>query len=233
MPSRNSRKRQHKSSRPNKIVVSTFIIAFAIIAGLGGVLLLTPSSDSASSGAGSPTSPVLPAPRPNTQEVAADASKQTPENGAQGQGPTIDTGTKPGMLATDFTLSTLDGSDASLSDFRGQVVLVNFWASWCGPCRIEFPAIKSVYEKHKDEGFTVVAVNLGEQRDTAAAFAEQFELPFTVMLDTNAGVARIYGAYSIPTSYFLDRQGVIREMRVGAMPEAFIEQIVAQLLDES
>ena len=233
MPSSGSRRRQHRGSSSNKIVVTTLIIAFALIAGLGGALLLTPSSDSASSDATLPTSPALPAPRPITQDAVVDTSKQTPKAGAQADDPTIAVGTKRGQLAPDFTLATLDGPDRSLSDFRGQVVLVNFWASWCGPCRIEFPALKSVYEKYKDRGFTVVAVNLGEQPETAAEFARQFELPFTIMLDTNAGVARIYGAYSIPTSYFLDRQGVIREMRAGAMPESYMEQNVSQMLDES
>ena len=232
MPSSKNRERKHGAGPSNKIVTTTIIIAFALIAGLGSVLLLTSGSNSASSDITLAASSPLPAPRPITK-AAVDTARHTPEVSGQSGDPTIAVGTKRGQLALDFTLATLDGSEKSLSDFRGQVVLVNFWASWCGPCRIEFPALKSIYEKYKDKGFTIVAVNLGEKPQTAAEFAKQFELPFTVMLDTNAGVARIYGAYSIPTSYFLDRQGVIRELRAGAMPENYVETIVAQLLDQS
>lgn len=139
-------------------------------------------------------------------------------------------GNKKGHLAPDFRLPTLEGEERSLSDLRGQVVLLNFWATWCGPCRLEMPVIQASYVEHKDEGFVVAAINLGEQAETVAHFVRQYKLDFPILLDRNIAIGQRYGVFSIPMSFFLDRQGVIHEVRIGAMTEDYIEQIIARLL---
>ena len=193
---------------------------------LGGILLATGGGKPGTRPAAplAPTEVAVPAPRPAEPSATPQASP------SQGEA-TPQTGTKVGQLAPDFVLKTLDG-ETSLSDHRGKVVLLNFWASWCGPCRIEFPDITAAYQTYADQDFEVLAVNIGESAETAAQFAEQFEFPFPVLLDSQAGVARLYGAYGIPTSYFLDREGIIRRVRVGAMTKTYLDQALQELMSK-
>jgi len=170
-----------------------------------------------------PTAPVEQAPA-----SPEPASPKPPEGESS-----IPVGTKANQRAPDFELATLEGERQSLSDFRGKVVLLNFWATWCAPCRMEMPDIKAVYAKHKDGGFVVLAVNIGEASDAVSKFAKQFGLDFPIMQDSKTTVARQYGLFSIPTSFFLDRQGVIRTVRMGTMRESYIDQVVSQLLKGS
>ena len=143
---------------------------------------------------------------------------------------------REGFSAPDFTLDTLDGGEVSLSDLRDQVVLVNFWASWCPPCRAEMPAIERVYRSYKDLGLQVLAVNTTNQDDVnaASAFVQDLALTFTVPLDRTGSVSASYNLRGLPSSYFIDRQGVIRSVVIGGpMNEALIQSKVEQLLQES
>ncbi|MGH2581636.1 MAG: peroxiredoxin family protein, partial [Anaerolineales bacterium] len=138
-----------------------------------------------------------------------------------------------GFLAPDFTLETLAGDQVTLSGLRGQVVLVNLWASWCGPCRAEMPAIQQIYEQYRDRGFTVLGVNLTNQdsRAAAQAFVDEFGLTFPILLDTDGSVAAAYRLRSLPSSYFIDRNGVIQKVVLGGpMAEALVQTQVEQLL---
>jgi thiol-disulfide isomerase/thioredoxin len=226
MPS--STDRQRKQGNDSKVLITTIIVAILLVIILAATMMCGTDPDAPVAVADATATPP-PAPRPQT-ETAEDSAR--PTSSAEPVEPTIEVGTKPGQLAPDFVLDTLDGGEARLSDFRGKVVLLNFWASWCGPCRMEFPDLVSVYEKNKDRGFEIVAVNLGESKEVAGRFAEQFKLPFPILLDSNAGVARQYQTYSIPTSYFLDRDGVILGSRAGAMTESFVEEVLLNLLGE-
>jgi thiol-disulfide isomerase/thioredoxin len=223
MPSSSSR--QRKQSNDSKVLVTTIVAAILLIIVLAATMMCASDPDAPVVEAAATSSPP-PAPRPQTA-VAVDFAKPTTTKVDESA---IEVGTKPGQLAPDFVLDTLDGGEARLSDFRGKIVLLNFWASWCGPCRIEFPDLIKVYERHKDSGFEIVAVNLGESRQVAGRFADQFKLPFPILLDSNAGVARQYSTYSIPTSYFLDRNGVIVGVRAGAMKESYVEEVVVNML---
>lgn len=139
-----------------------------------------------------------------------------------------------GFLAPDFSLNTFDGEQLSLSGFRGQPVLVNLWASWCGPCTAEMPAIQRVYERYQDQGFTVLAVNMTSQDSeaAAAAFVAEHALTFPVLLDVQGEVARLYENRALPSSFFVDRNGVIREVVVGGpMAEALLQTRVEQLFN--
>ena len=109
--------------------------------------------------------------------------------------------------APDFTLENLEGNDVTLSSLRGKVVLLNFWATWCGPCRVEMPSIEEMYEMFEDEQFEILAIDVQESRRAVRQFIDKNEYTFPVLLDTNGRVGSIYGARSIPTTYLIDKQG--------------------------
>ncbi len=143
---------------------------------------------------------------------------------------------REGFLAPDFRLDTIDGNQITLSDLRGKVVMVNIWASWCPPCRAEMPAIEQVYQKNKDQGLEVLAVNTTYQDDASAAaqFAQDFGLTFPILLDRDGSVSQRYQLRALPTTYFIDRQGIIRAVVPGGpMSESLIESKLADLLAES
>jgi peroxiredoxin len=136
-----------------------------------------------------------------------------------------------GFVAPDFTLEMLDGTETTLSDLRGQVVLINFWATWCPPCRAEMPAIQEVYNRYRDRGFVVLAVDLRESDARVKDFVEQMELTFPILMDRDEEVSERYRIRSIPTTYFVDRAGVIQDIVLGGpMPRALIESKVTALL---
>jgi peroxiredoxin len=138
-----------------------------------------------------------------------------------------------GKLAPDFRLPGLDGKDVSLSDFRGKPVLVNFWASWCGPCRAEMPYIQEIYEdkEWKDEGLVILAIDIGENRSTVENFMESNNLSFPVLLDTAKEVALEYNIRGIPTTFLIDKDGIIQVAKVGAFPsKAAIEKDLSKII---
>jgi cytochrome c biogenesis protein CcmG/thiol:disulfide interchange protein DsbE len=134
--------------------------------------------------------------------------------------------------APDFTLSSLAGTKVALSDLKGQVLLINVWATWCPPCRVEMPNIQAAYEQYHEQGFTVVAVNMQEDPSTVAAFMRDHQLTFPALLDLDGQVSRSYQALSLPSSFFVDRRGVIRAVYHGPMPRSVIAGTVEQLLRE-
>jgi peroxiredoxin len=119
------------------------------------------------------------------------------------------------FVPDDFTLGALDGSRRSLSSFKGKVVLLSFWATWCGPCKAELPSIQALYNKMSAKGLVVLAVDLGEGKAKVAQFVREYGLTFPVLLDTDASVGSSYGASSIPTNYLIDRSGRIIARVVG------------------
>ncbi len=134
-----------------------------------------------------------------------------------------------GALAPDFTLVNLEGENVSLSDFHGQPVLINLWATWCGPCRIEMPAIQARFERYQDDGFVVLAVNFDEQRGDVQAFRDEFGLTFQMLLDPGAEVQKLYRTRSYPSSFFVDRNRVIQVQHIGVMTEGNLDGNLAQI----
>lgn len=123
-----------------------------------------------------------------------------------------------GLPAPEFTLEDLEGNEISLKDFQGEKnVLLNFWASWCPPCRMEMPDLDRLYIDYKDDDFVVLAVNLGEDKDTVKEFIEEKGYSFPVVLDKTQEVGIIYQTFSIPTSVMVDKEGIIRAYRPGLM----------------
>jgi thiol-disulfide isomerase/thioredoxin len=142
----------------------------------------------------------------------------------------LETAPRKGFLAPDFTLTTLDGSPVRLSDLRGKPVLINFWASWCGPCRAEMPHIQAAFEAHADEGLIVLGVDQLESPPPVATFANDYGLTFPIPLDEDGKVSATYQARALPTSFFVDRDGVIRDTFIGPMTSGLIESKLETIL---
>jgi len=132
----------------------------------------------------------------------------------------------------DFTLTSLDDTRVTLSKLKGQVILINIWATWCPPCRAEMPTIETTYEQYRAQGFTVLAVDLQEDPRSVASFLDQYKLTFPALLDADGQVSRTYQALSLPSSFFVDKKGVIRAVYRGPMPRSVIAGTVEQLLQE-
>jgi cytochrome c biogenesis protein CcmG, thiol:disulfide interchange protein DsbE len=139
----------------------------------------------------------------------------------------------PDHPAPDFTLATPRGEAVQLSALRGQVVLINVWATWCPPCRAEMPAIEAAYAQYHEQGFAVLAVNLQEDPGAVAAFMEEHRLTFPALLDSDGAVSANYQARVMPSSFFVDRSGVVRAVYRGPMPRSVIAGTVEQLLQEA
>src|SRR3989337_1339414 len=115
-----------------------------------------------------------------------------------------------GEIAPDFTLKDLDGVEKSLKEFRGKVVLLNFWATWCSPCRIEIPSMVELYKKYKDRGLEIIGVNLDKLgRSGVEQFSKEYNISFPVLLDPAGEVGTNYGIVALPTTFILDRKGKI------------------------
>lgn len=144
-------------------------------------------------------------------------------------GPTATPAPAPvvGAPAPDFTLLDLAGNPVTLSSLRGQVVLINFWATWCGPCRIEMPAIERRYEQYRSQGFAVLAVDADEPATEVSAFVHAYALTFTTLLDPGLVVNDLYRVRGYPTSYFVDRSGMVRALHVGSMTERQLDDYLA------
>lgn len=135
-----------------------------------------------------------------------------------------------GKEAPDFAVTALDGQTYNLSDFRGRPVWINFWASWCPPCRAENPDIQAVYEANKDAGLVVIAVAIGEDASAVRGYAERTGLDYTIGLDTGTDIAAQYRIVGIPTHFFVDQDGILREWRIGSMSKKSMENKVEQIM---
>lgn len=145
-------------------------------------------------------------------------AEQPPE--AQPEAPQVETGPQVGKLAPDFTLPTVDGQEISLYDIRGKVVLLNFWATWCPPCRAQQPHLIAAYNDFIDQGLVILAVNVRESEVLVRSHVIEKGIPFPVLLDTEGEVANLYQVRGFPTTFLIDRQGVIQEVRIGAFRNA-------------
>ena len=135
--------------------------------------------------------------------------------------------------APQLSLSDLQGKEASLADFRGQVVLVNNWATWCPPCQVEMPDLESYYQKHQAEDFTVVGIEAGgEAHDEVAGFVKNYGLTFPVWLDPHDQAYAAFHYPGLPTSYVIDRQGKVRFVWMGAISREALEKYITPLLED-
>lgn len=140
----------------------------------------------------------------------------------------------PSTVAPDFALRTLDGPNLRLKEQRGRVVMVNFWATWCGPCRVEMPHLVRLYEKYRASGFQLLGVNIDEDPRQAANLAQKLGLTFPILLDTDKRVSRLYDLSTMPSTVLIDRDGKVRYVHRGYRDgyEAMYEQQIRALLKE-
>ncbi len=139
------------------------------------------------------------------------------------------------FLAPAISLKSMTGKEYQLSNFRGKVVLVNFWASWCPPCKAEMPAIESIYRRYSDKGLVVLAVDstIQDKASDVANFIKTNNLSFPVLMDLTGLATKTYRIQSLPSTYFIDKQGIIRQIELGGpMSEAYLESTINQLLED-
>lgn len=138
---------------------------------------------------------------------------------------------KIGFLAPSFTLTSMDGTETAVGGQRGKALLINFWASWCGPCEIEAPDLVANYESYQDR-LDIYAVNMTgiDKEDLAREFAERHGFKFPVLFDRGNKVTDLYMVTGYPTTFFVDKNGVIRDMVVGILPPAELERKILKLL---
>ena len=167
---------------------------------------------------------------PTSESVAAGAAPATiepapsrPTAGSRADGPGVDVALKQlelmkparARLAEDFTLPTPAGDTFRLSEQRGKVVLVNFWATWCPPCLEEMPAMERLYRQHRDGGFTLVAVSVDADSKVVAPFVTAHKFSFPVALDPSMNMANTYGVRALPSSFIVARDGTLAALAIG------------------
>jgi peroxiredoxin len=141
---------------------------------------------------------------------------------------------RQGFQAPDFSLPDATGQAVRLSELRGRPVLLNVWASWCGPCQAEMPAMQRLYQDYRSRGFEILAVNATAQddRQQALGFVQELGLSFPILFDEQNQVSNLYQVQSLPTTFFIDSRGMIQEVVIGGpMSEALLRVRVEQLLE--
>jgi cytochrome c biogenesis protein CcmG/thiol:disulfide interchange protein DsbE len=158
----------------------------------------------------------------------------------RGRGQTITQITAPGVSgaqaprvgqpAADFTVAGPDGQSISLAQFQGKPVWINFWATWCAPCRAEFPEMDTVYRQYQDQGLVLLAVSFAEQPQAVRSYLERARPSFTIAVDPPGTVAGQYRVMGLPTHVFIDAEGIVRDVRVGPMNQELMRQKLATIL---
>ncbi|HYF75546.1 MAG TPA: thiol-disulfide oxidoreductase ResA [Symbiobacteriaceae bacterium] len=137
-----------------------------------------------------------------------------------------------GTMAPDFELKTTDGQTVKLSDYKGKPVMLNFFATWCPPCRAEMPALQEVYKEYEAQGFVILAVNLNESNLAIDAFRDKLGLTFPIVVDKTDAVSRTYGIVPLPTSYFVGKDGKVVGKWTGEISKeklvTYVKQMIAQ-----
>lgn len=192
-------------------------IPVAVIAGvlLGWKMFLSPQPSSALSGSPTPDIPV--------QTTAVPSSR-------------LSQAVRVGSPAPDFTLPDIHGTPTSLGAYEGNVVLINFWTTWCPPCRTEMPALQEAFDKYQNQGFTILAINVIELDDVEEIepFVLELGLTFPILLDEDTSVSEdLFNIIGLPTSVFVGRDGTVREIFIGALQLENLEAKIISLLEEA
>lgn len=152
-----------------------------------------------------------------------------PAERATGSSDASQAGAVLGEPAPEFSLQDALGHEHTLSHYRGEVVLLNFWATWCAPCRLEMPAIQERYDRFAEQGLSVLALNFDEPQAEVQAFGDELGLSFPLLLDPGGTVQRLYRIRGYPTSVFLDQSGVVRKIHIGIMTEDQLDDALFEL----
>ena len=122
------------------------------------------------------------------------------------------------QAAPDFTLTDAQGNEYTLSDLRGQVIMINFWASWCGPCRQEMPLLEQIHQRYEPLGFTLLGINVEENPEDGKSFLRERPVSFPVLYDPDNGISKLYDVVAMPSTVIIDRQGNVRYLHHGYKP---------------
>ncbi len=144
-------------------------------------------------------------------------------------------GVEVGDVAPDFRVNTLDETTVMLSDYAGKPVMINFWATWCAPCRLEMPEMQKAFEAYQDDGFVILALNQDESAETVKQFFyDEMGLTFTPLLDENSRVAAEYGVHGVfPSSLFINADGIVTARHFGVITEGQLSQYLADILPQA
>ena len=165
--------------------------------------------------------------QPTEQATPTPSSTQTDSSTQSG---TQSEQSKINLMADyDFTLEDLQGNKVTLSDLKGKKVYINFWATWCHPCKEEMPDIEKLYQETKDSDLVILTVNAGEDKKTVQDFMTKNNYNFTVLLDVKGEVSQLYQVTGIPTSYFIDSKGYLGNGATGAIPLESMKENVNKL----
>ena len=137
-----------------------------------------------------------------------------------------------GQAAPSLKLPLVGGGEVDLASYRGQPVLLNFWATWCEPCRAEMPAFERAQQQYRDRGLVVLGVDFQEQDPEIVAFLREIGVTFPSAVDRTGEVTRQWRATGLPTTFLIDRQGIIRDVRVGAFTDSMLEDRLTKLLNQ-
>jgi peroxiredoxin len=165
--------------------------------------------------------------------VAAVLILATPQAGGTAAGQSSVVPVEVNFSAPELSLQNINGQMESLADYRGQVVLVNNWATWCPPCKAEMPTLAVYYNEHQPEGFAIIAIEAGEPLESVAQFANEYDLNFSVWLDPDGASLDAFGNGSLPNSYVIDRSGTVRYAWTGEISRTMLEKYVTPLLAEN
>ena len=193
------------SSLPKQVSITSYLVLAVIIILLAGAVVVRligeegdPASTSATDSA--------------NDDDAVEGGTTGPSDGSP----------RKGAAAPDFTLLDVDGHPVTLSQWHGRPVLINFWATWCGPCEIEMPAIQASYRAHQDKGLVVLAVAVDDSVENVRRFFEKHDLGFQPLMD-DGSVSRSYRVFGLPTSYFISTNGKITAVHTGVLTEKKID----------
>ena len=199
---------------PLRLGAAAAIVAIALVGLWQAGVLFAPANETSVTPAGenisvSPADPTLPT--PNARDLPV--------------------GLKAGELAPNFEFSTYEGERKRLSDYRGRPVFLNFWATWCGPCRAEMPNMQTILEEFADHDLAVIAVNNGETLRPAQRFLDGISVELTAFAyDPGQAIVQLYQVLGMPTSYFIDREGVITRLHIGLATPSIMRSAVTEAL---
>jgi peroxiredoxin len=162
--------------------------------------------------------------------TAADTAQATPQRSTEQPAPRE---AAVGEIAPDFTLIDIrDDEQISLSQFDGRPVMLNFWATWCPPCRKEMPLLQDAYEEHQGDGLIILTIAVSDKAKNVLDFSDQHDLTFPLLIDTKDRVAVQYKVLGIPTSYFIDSVGVIASVQVGDLTAPTLDRHLEEILED-
>lgn len=166
---------------------------------------------------------------PNNSELPAFDSLSTPII-AQIPAGSFSGAPQVGDQAPDFALTDLDGTIVSLRDLRGRPIIINFWATWCAPCRLEMPELQAAHHRYQDSQLAILAVNREETAAEVAAYFQELQLTFTPLLDEEAVIANLYQVFNMPTTYFVNPDGLITAVHRGPLSQKLLDDYLGQTM---